>query len=243
MANLKLIKIKAEIISRKIGKKFGVDVKMTDEEILMKQIEYNKIDLIFDIGANEGQFSELLFNLGYKGKIVSFEPLSEVHKKLIIRSGKFSGWEVAEKCAVGETNEETEINISKNTLSSSVLKIKKEHTDAEPESVITGTEKIKVYKLDTIGKKYSGSAKNIFLKIDTQGYEEKILNGAAEFLKNVKGLLVETSLVPLYEGQALFKEILSKVESAGFELTGIQPAFINKETGRTLQVDAIFFRQ
>ena len=243
MANLKLMKIKTEMLSRKLGNKFGVDVKMTDEEVLMKQIEFNKIDLIFDIGANEGQFSELIFKLGYKGKIVSFEPLSEVHKKIVMRSGKFSGWEVAERCAIGEKDEETEINISKNTLSSSVLKIKKEHTDAEPESVITGTEKIKVYKLDSIGEKYSASAKNIFLKIDTQGYEEKILNGASDFLKNVKGLLVETSLVPLYEGQALFKEILNKVESAGFELTGVQPAFINKETGRTLQVDAIFFRQ
>lgn len=243
MANLKLMKIKTEMLSRKLGNKFGVDVKMTDEEVLMKQIMHNKIDLIFDIGANEGQFSELLFKLGYKGKVISFEPLSEVHTKLIARSKKFPGWEVAERCAIGETDEETEINISKNTLSSSVLKIKKEHTDAEPESVITGTEKIKVYKLDTIGSKYSGVSKNIFLKIDTQGYEEKILNGASVFLNNVKGLLVETSLVPLYDGQALFKEVLKKVESAGFELTGVQPAFINKETGRTLQVDAIFFRQ
>lgn len=242
MVNLKLMKIKSEMLLRKIGNKFGVDVKMTDEEVLMKQIQYNEIDLIYDIGANEGQFSEMIFKLGYKGKIVSFEPLSEIHKILTGRSLKFKNWIVAERCAIGEDDTEIEINISKNTLSSSVLDIKKEHTDAEPESFYIGKENTKLYKLDTIGNKYLNGAKNIFIKIDTQGYEDKILNGAENFLKKVKGLLVETSLVPLYENQALFKEILRKVESHNFELTGVQPAFINKNTGRTLQIDAIFFR-
>lgn len=242
MANLKLIKIKSEMLLRKIGNKFGIDVKMTDEEVLMKQIQYNEIDLIYDIGANEGQFAEMIFKLGYRGKIVSFEPLSDIHKILSERGVKFKNWIIAERCAIGDDDTEIEINISKNTLSSSVLNIKKEHTDAEPESIYIGRENTKVYKLDTIGNKYLNQATNIFIKIDTQGYEDKILNGAENFLKKAKGLLVETSLVPLYEGQALFKEILKIVESAGFELTGIQPAFINKNTGRTLQIDAIFFR-
>ena len=80
------------------------------------------------------------------------------------------------------------------------------------------------------------------MKIDTQGFEEKILNGANKFLKDVKGILVETSLVKLYEGQALFPKIYSMIIEKGFELWGMEPAFINKETGRMLQADAIFFR-
>lgn len=243
MPDLKLLKIKSEMLSRKIGNKLGVDVKMTDEEVLMKQLSHNKIDLIFDIGANTGQFSNMIFRLGYTGKIVSFEPLSSAHEALLKRSSGNSRWTIAERCAIGDENGEIEINISKNSISSSVLKIMDEHVNAAPESEYIGSEKTKVFKLDTVGDKYAGDAKNIFVKIDTQGFEEKILNGAPEFINKAKGLLVETSLVPLYAGQALFPQIFERVTKSGFSLFGVQPAFINKETGRMLQVDAIFFRE
>jgi FkbM family methyltransferase len=242
MPDLKLLKIKSEMLSRKIGNKFGVDVKMTDEEVFMKQLKHNKIDLILDIGANTGQFSGMIFKLGYKGKIVSFEPLSSAYEILKKKSERFSNWTVAEQCAIGEEDGKIEINISKNSISSSVLKILTEHVSAAPNSEFIGSEKVKIYKLDTIAEKYSGDAKSIFVKIDTQGFEEKILNGSSEFIKKVKGLLIETSLVPLYEGQALFPQIYDRITKQGFELTGVQPAFINKETGRVLQIDAIFFR-
>ncbi|MBI5403059.1 MAG: FkbM family methyltransferase [Ignavibacteriae bacterium] len=243
MPDLKLLKIKSEMLSRKIGNRLGVDVKMTDEEVLMKQLAHNKIDLIFDIGANAGQFSNMIFKLGYGGKIVSFEPLSSAHEALTKRSAGNAMWAIAERCAIGDEDGEIEINISKNSISSSVMKIMDEHVNAAPESKYIGSEKTKIYRLDTIGDKYSGDAKNIFIKIDTQGFEEKILNGAGHFISRAKGLLVETSLVPLYAGQALFPQIFERVTKSGFSLFGVQPAFINKETGRMLQIDAIFFRE
>lgn len=242
MPDLKLLKIKSEMLTRKIGNKLGVDVKMTDEEVLLKQIKYNNIDLVFDIGANTGQFSIMFFKLGYYGKVVSFEPLSSAYKTLKERSRKFSNWTIAEQCALGDADGEIEINISKNSISSSALQILDEHISAAPKSEFIGSEKVKVYKLDTIFDNYIIDEKNIFIKIDTQGFEEKILNGASESIKKAKGLLVETSLVPLYEGQALFPIIYERITKQGFELTGVQPAFINKETGRVLQIDAIFFR-
>jgi FkbM family methyltransferase len=242
MPDLKLLKIKTEMLSRKIGNKFGVDVKMTDEEVLLKQIKYNNIDLIFDIGANTGQFSTMLFKLGYYGKIVSFEPLTSAYEILKNKSKKFSNWIIAEQCAIGENDGEIEINISKNSISSSALKILDEHINAAPKSEYIGSEKVKIYKLDSIFDKYILDEKNVFIKIDTQGFEEKILNGASEAIKKAKGLLIETSLVPLYEGQALYPKIYDRITKQSFELTGIQPAFINKETGRVLQIDAIFFR-
>jgi FkbM family methyltransferase len=242
MPDLKLIKIKSEMFSRKIGNKFGVDVKMTDEEVLMKQLFYNKVDLIFDIGANTGQFANMIFKLGYKGRIVSFEPLSSAHAVLKKRSAGNANWTIAEQCAIGDEDGEILMNISRNSISSSALNIMKDHVSAAPDSEYVGSEKVKVYKLDTIADKYEGNAKNIFIKIDTQGFEEKILNGAEQFINKAKGLLVETSLVPLYVGQALFPQIFERVIKKGFDLYGVQPAFINKETGRMLQIDAVFFR-
>lgn len=44
----------------------------------------------------------------------------------------------------------------------------------------------------------------MYLKIDTQGYEEKVLNGAEELLSKVKVIQTELSLMPLYKGKILF---------------------------------------
>jgi len=80
---LKTIKVKLEMLLRKTGAKFGMDFKMTDEERVILLLKHNKIDLIFDVGANTGQYARELFSLGYKGKIVSIEPLSEAYNQLL----------------------------------------------------------------------------------------------------------------------------------------------------------------
>lgn len=243
MSKLKLYKIKSEMALRKIGNKFGVDVKMTDEEILVKQIQHNNIDMIFDIGANVGQFGELIYKLGYKGKMVSFEPLQNAYNVLVTASKHYEGWMPAERCAIGDCDGEIEIHVSENSISSSALSMLKEHENAAPDSKYVGTEKANVYKLDSVFDKYSQGSKNILVKIDTQGFEDKVINGAAESLGKIKGLFMEMSLVRLYDDQILFKQLYEKILSCGFELYGIQPAFVNKETGRVLQVDATFFRE
>ena len=242
MSKLKLYKIKSEMALRKLGNKFGLDVKMTDEEILVKQIIHNKIDMIFDIGANTGQFGELIYKLGYKGKMVSFEPLTDAYDILASKSKSYNGWIPAERCAVGEEDGEIEIHVSENSISSSALSMLEEHESAAPKSKYIGIEKAKVYKLDSVIGKYASGCKNLLVKIDTQGYEEKVLNGAVNSMPKIKGLYMEMSLVKLYDGQVLFRELYDRIINSGFELYGIQPAFVNKETGRVLQVDATFFR-
>ena len=81
-----------------------------------------------------------------------------------------------------------------------------------------------------------------FLKIDTQGYEWQVLDGARESLSQCQGVLCELSLVPLYEGQCLWMEMIQRLESGGFTLWSIQKGFTDLRDGRTLQVDAIFLR-
>jgi len=243
MPNLKLIKIKSEIALRKVGNKFGVDVKMTDEEILVKQLLHNKIDMIFDVGANTGQFGELIYKLGYTGKMVSFEPLKSAYDILLDKSKSHPNWKVAERCAIGESDGEIEMHISENSISSSALEMLDKHTEAAPSSKYIGTEKAKVFKLDTIFEKYLYDSRNVLVKIDTQGYEDKVLKGSENVISKIKGLYLEMSLVKLYEGQILYDELYKIILNYGFVMYGIQPAFVNKETGRVLQVDATFFRE
>src|SRR5208337_3648960 len=83
----------------------------------------------------------------------------------------------------------------------------------------------------------------IFLKLDVQGFEYKVLQGAEQFLAHVAGIQIELSLVPLYDGEHLFHPMLHDLEERGYDLWSLIPGFVDPETGRLLQLDTIFFRK
>ena len=162
-------------------------------------LSHHKVNTIFDIGANEGQFGVILRDFGYKGKIISFEPLTNAREKLHRISQDDPLWEIAPQAAIGDEDGEIEINIAGNSESSSVLKMLDSHLEAAPSSKYIGKEKVLLRKLDTLSQDFIDDNSVVFLKIDTQGYEEKVMNGAHALMKNIVGLQLEISLVPLYE--------------------------------------------
>jgi len=233
---------------KKLSRSLGVDLKrynvQTSEAAKMQRLlAYNNIDLVFDVGANIGQYAKLLRELGYSGRIVSFEPLSSAYSQLKAVSKKEPLWEIAPQTAIGNQEGEITINIAGNSYSSSALPMLDAHLESAPESAYSGSETVKLSRLDTIAKDYIKSeTKSIFLKIDVQGLEKQVIEGATAILPLVKGIKLELSLVPLYEGQVLFKEMIDIIEKLGYELYGIEPGFTAEKTGRMLQMDGIFFK-
>ena len=73
-------------------------------------------------------------------------------------------------------------------------------------------------------------------------HEEQVLEGAKNVISEFKGLLVEVSLVALYEGQTTWIEMINEIQSLGFKIWSIDRGFTNKKNGKTLQVDLVFFR-
>jgi FkbM family methyltransferase len=235
-------------IIRKFAKLFGLLIikdrpSNSPEKQLSTVLDLLNIDTILDIGANEGQFGKNIRDNNYKGKIISFEPLTSARKKLIHLANQDSRWVIYKQCALGNTNGEIKINISKNSVSSSILKMTKEHSSAEKESIYIDSESVPIIKLDNLDSSLIDLSLNLFIKIDTQGYEKEILEGADLTLKKAKGILCELSLVPLYEGQLLWRDIVDKLDKKGFDLWAIQKGFTNPKTGQTLQVDGIFLRK
>ena len=94
--------------------------------------------------------------------------------------------------------------------------------------------------MDNISKPFFADDDQIYLKIDTQGYEESVLNGAKDLLPKVKLVQLEISLVPLYEGQILFIDMINKMKGLGFSVFSIIPGFKDPLTGQLLQCDCIF---
>lgn len=116
------------------------------------------------------------------------------------------------------------------------------HRSAAPQSVYQGKEVVPIKMLDTIAGQYLKDARAPFLKIDTQGFEWHVLDGARDTMPHIKGILVELSLVPLYEGQHLWRDVIDRLEAEGFVLWAFKPAFSDQTSGRMLQVDGIFYR-
>ena len=209
---------------------------------LMAALRAFDIDLVLDIGANEGQFAKELREGGYTGRIVSFEPLSSAHGRLLQLSDGDTAWHVHPRCALGDRVGETELNISGNSLSSSILPMLSSHSTAAPESAYLGHESAPLITLDSVAPSYLDGAQAPFLKIDTQGYEWHVLDGALGTLPRVRGIQMELSLVPLYDGQRLWRECIERLGANGFVLWALEPMFVDPANGRTLQWDGLFFR-
>lgn len=208
---------------------------------LLKGFDRFAIDLVFDVGASTGQFAQQIRSAGFSGRIVSFEPLSDAHQKLKNVAAKDDMWSVHERCAIGNMDGSIIINIAGNSVSSSILKMTQTHAEAAPGSAYVGRENATVWRLDSVALPYLSSAKRPFLKIDTQGFEAQVLEGASATLPRLEGVLCELSLVVLYEGQRLWREVIDQLEASGFTVWGLQPGFMDQH-GRNLQVDVIFFR-
>ena len=199
-------------------------------------------NIIFDVGANVGQFALGIRASGFNGKIISFEPLARAHSKLLTASRRDPAWTIHSRTAIGNKDGEINVNISGNSVSSSVLPMLELHAEASKNSAYVGIETVPVARLDTIAFSYLSQNCRLFLKIDTQGFEWEVLDGALETLKLSHGVLLEMTLVPLYEGQRLWQDVIERMKLHGFALWSIQPGFTDLQTGRTLQVDAIFLR-
>jgi FkbM family methyltransferase len=202
-----------------------------------------KIDVVFDIGANEGQFAKEIREHGYCGKIISFEPLTSARKTLLTFASRDPSWQVHEQSAIGDQDGEIEIHIAGNSVSSSVLSMLESHSSAAAGSAYVGSERVPIFKLDSITNRYLDKNSNFFIKIDTQGYEWQVLDGANETLKRAQGALCELSLVPLYHKQRLWRDIVDRFDQQGFMLWALQRGFTNPKTGQSLQVDGIFLRK
>lgn len=212
------------------------------EASLFAMMRLHGINIVFDVGANTGQFGNMLRRAGYKGTIVSFEPLEREHAILRRNAAGDKSWRVAERVAVGALEGESVLFVAGNSVSSSVLPMLEEHRRAAPASEYVGQQRVPVRQLDRLVAEYLTSDSVAFLKIDTQGYEREVMAGAPNTLRNATGIEIEMSLVPLYAGQAMYEENLEILKGLGFQLWNLSPAFFDPVSGRLLQVDAVFFR-
>ena len=208
----------------------------------MSLLRHHAIDVVLDVGANRGQYGRELRSSGYQGRIVSFEPLPEAFAALIASSGRDGRW-TASPLALGDAAGVATLHIAGNEVSSSLLPMLDAHRAAAPGSAYVGDVSVPVERLDAIFDDHVVADEHPYLKIDAQGFERQVLDGAAGCLPKIVGVQVEMSLRRLYDAAATLTEIVGYLEARGFALMSIEPGFLDIGMGRQLQVDGIFFRE
>lgn len=208
----------------------------------LRVLKDNRVDVVLDVGASEGNFGEKLRQSGYKGKIISFEPLSDSYQKLVAVSRQDGTWQ-AVHTAIGDHDGEASINVSGRNTSSSLLPMAPSHVAAAPDSAYVSHEQISVKRLDTVLKDLIRPEDRLYLKIDVQGYEASVLAGATETLKATQVVEVEVSMVPLYEGSMLYAQMIQTLDAVGFHLISWEDVLTDPRTGYVLQSDCIFVRR
>lgn len=200
------------------------------------------ISLVLDVGANAGQFAtELRKDLGYKGRLVSFEPSRDAFNLLRLSAQSVTQWEVVHG-ALGDFDGTMTLNVSGNSYSSSFMDMLPAHVEAAPQSRYVGQEDAVVVRLDTVFDDYCQTEDVVYLKIDAQGFEERILQGAIRSLHRIRIVQLEMSLTPMYAGELPFGEMHGFLASLGYKLVSLEGGFTDESNGRQLQVDGIYER-
>ena len=203
-------------------------------------LEHAGVDTVLDVGANIGQFaSELRGDLGWRGHIVSFEPLGQAYAALAARAAADPLWD-SHHYALGDADGPARMGVAGNSYSSSLLDILSAHVEAAPESAYVGKECITTHRLDTVVATVCPPFAQLYLKLDVQGFERQVLSGAEATLSRVRVLQVEMSLTPLYAGAASFGELHALIEARGLVLFALEPGFARRDSGRLLQVDGLY---
>lgn len=195
------------------------------------------IDVVLDVGANIGQFGEELRQKGYRGKIVSFEPIPDEYRILDLKARGDGNWE-AHNFALGERTERSSINVSEASVFSSILPSTTAAVRHAEGAVVTGTQPIEVRRLDDVIPALAGNA---LLKIDTQGYERQVLEGSRRLLPMMKGVLMELPIIHLYQQTWQLHEALRFMAEAGFVPAQIHPvAYHSVDRMSLVEVDCLF---
>jgi len=229
---------------RKFLNSFGYEiVKLQDSLTTVKVgnwLHKLNIETIVDIGSNEGQFIHTITKTLPNKKIFAFEPIKSCYQNLIANTKQYNI--KTYNYGLSDVNGTSEINISNNLVSSSILGMKDMHKNLYPESVYTEKETIELRRLDDVFAN-ENLAENILIKIDVQGYEEKVLAGAPQTIRKAAAIIIETSFEPLYEGQWLFENVYNYFSEAGFKFVGFADQSLSKTTGVPLYGDGIFVRK
>jgi len=199
-----------------------------------------QINCVLDVGANRGQYGNFLRQMGYKGRIVSFEPVKDDFAVLRQCAAADPEWDVY-RFALGDQDRITQMNVTSDSLFNSFL---------TPNEFIKGqglrvdhVEKVQERRLDTVWDEIIAPVREpkVYVKVDTQGYDRQVFEGGEKALTRILALQSEVSVKPVYDEMPYFLDAISALYERGFELTGLFPV-ARDNVLRVVEFDCVMVR-
>jgi FkbM family methyltransferase len=214
-----------------------------EQEHLKKFIEHFDVDCIFDVGANRGQYAQMLRQkIGYQGEIISFEPIPECVVDLRAAAARDPRWHI-EAVALSERSGEQSFNVMVDSVFSSLSTPSSSGINlSDIGNEITKTISVEVETLEKKFQAYKTMLKfnRPFLKMDTQGNDILVAKGAGSCLSEFVGLQSELAIVPIYHGVPSYQDAIAYYEQEGFVLSALVPN--NRgHFPRLVEIDCIMF--
>lgn len=195
--------------------------------------------VVYDVGAASGVVTRCLAKLPNVRAVHAFEPIAEAFEELMASTRPYREV-VCHNVALGDRPGATDMLVVKDWRdSSSLLRMLPTHKEERPGATYqTRPEAVEVVRLDDYVRQ-EGLPPPDVLKIDTQGYEDRVLRGGEQTLRSARFCVLEMSLVRLYEGSPLFDEIYRQMLDLGYAFAGIAGQLVGA-SGQPLQLDGIF---
>jgi len=200
------------------------------------------VTVVLDIGAHKGEYGGYLRRAGWDGRIVSFEPQSAVRPTLETAASADGNWTVAPQMAIGDSDGEISFNISAETDMSSALPLADSAMAFTPTSAMVGHETVPVRRLATVFDEHVTAADTVFVKVDTQGFESAVMDGAAPVMDRIAGWQLEMSIEKIYDGEADWRVMLDRMDALGYAAHLFIPGYFSRHIARQLQIDGVFMR-
>ena len=206
--------------------------------------KYFPINCVLDVAANDGEYGSMLRGIGYKGWIISFEPIRSTYEALARIAAKDARWRVFQY-ARGTTRGQFEINHMIGSDFDSFLEPVPESQVLCKNNVIQGTETVEVYRLEEVlGECTKGiPAPRIYLKLDTQGFDLEVIKGAQGILPQVLGLQSELSFRPIYRGMKSYAESIAELNTYGFHVVDFIPVTRDLDDLCVIEMDCVMTRR
>jgi FkbM family methyltransferase len=198
---------------------------LIEPEQLSRFFDAFAVDCVFDVGANEGQYAQRLRKMGFGGQIISFEPHPQLADHLTDLSSRDPKW-CFQPIALDRVERTAEFNVMGESQLSSLLPPSSDGTDHFAQAIGV-TDRVTV-KTQTLAAVFPELRKRFgfgrpFLKMDTQGHDLAVAEGAGEMLTRFVGLQSELAFTQLYDGGADYARALDFYRSKGFMLSGLIP--------------------
>ena len=218
---------------------------LPEQTHLRRLLAYLNVDCVFDVGANTGQYAEMLRRKAhYEGRIISFEPLPEAAAAVRLKTGRDPLWTL-EEIALADIPGTRVFNVMAASEFSSLSEPRTDdvarlaHLNRPVRRIMVEAETLAT-ALPRLQAQYG--FRRPFLKMDTQGFDLAVLRGAGDVLSSFVGFQSELSVRRLYQRAVDFRDALNYYQSLGFDIS----AFVPNNAGHfpaLLEIDCIMVRR